>query len=73
MYLAYAIICGYNFRSMNTKYYFWDDGNGLHGHDNVTLKLAWNVIPNAGNLPRIQSTGSHSFKFPKEYTTARVI
>ena len=63
----------FKLRSMNTKYYFWDDGNGLHGHDNVTLKLAWNVIPNAGNLPRIQSTGSHSFKFPKEYTTARVI
>ena len=61
------------YRSMNTKYYFWDDGNGLHGHENVTLKLAWNVIPNAGNLPRIQSTGSHSFKFPKDYTTARVI
>ena len=69
------IIYIYHFasRSMNTKYYFWDDGNGLHGHENVTLRLAWNVIPNAGNLPRIQSTGSHSFKFPKEYTTARVI
>merc|ERR1712198_470274 len=62
-----------DYRSMNTKYYFWDDGNGLHGHENVTLKLAWNVIPNAGNLPRIASTGFHSFKFPSEYTTARVI
>merc|ERR1712126_510513 len=59
-----------DYRSMNTKYYFWDDGNGLHGHENVTLKLAWNVIPNAGNLPRIQSTGSHSFKFPKIHNCA---
>ena len=42
-------------------------------HKNVTMTLAWNIIPNAGNLPRIASTGSHSFKFPSEYTTARVI
>merc|ERR1711978_784413 len=62
-----------DYRSMNTKYYFWDDGNGLKGHENVTLTLSWNVIPNAGNLPRISATGSHSFPFPTEYTTARVI
>merc|ERR1711879_1004194 len=57
-----------DYRSMNTKYYFWDDGNGLLNHKNVTLTLAWNIIPNAGNLPRIASTGFHSFKFPSEYT-----
>lgn len=62
-----------DYRSMNTKYYFWDDGNGLRDHQNVTMTLAWNVIPNAGNLPRVASTGSHSFKFPPTYTTARVI
>ena len=37
---------------MNTKYYFWDDGNGLLNHQNVTMTLSWNIIPNAGNLPR---------------------
>ena len=42
-------------------------------HKNVTLSLSWNVIPNAGNLPRVGAHGTHSFKFPSEYTTARVI
>ena len=41
-----------DYRSMNTKYYFWDDGNGLLHHKNVTMTLSWNIIPNAGNLPR---------------------
>ena len=41
-----------DYRSMNTKYYFWDDGNGLLSHKNVTMTLSWNIIPNAGNLPR---------------------
>ena len=79
-----------DYRSMNTKYYFWDDGNGLKSvdkhiflathlgnhvflfrdHQNVTLTLSWNVIPNAGNLPRVVAGGSHSFKFPSEYTTS---
>ena len=40
--------------SMNTKYYFWDDGNGLVSHKNVTMTLSWNIIPNAGNLPRFE-------------------
>ena len=83
-----------DYRSMNTKYYFWDDGNGLkyvnfnnifkylwlnlffcffRGHKNVTLTLSWNVVPNAGNLPRISSTGSHSFAFPVDYTATRVM
>ena len=42
-----------DYRSMNTKYYFWDDGNGLLNHQNVTMTLSWNIIPNAGNLPRL--------------------
>merc|ERR1711944_45737 len=57
-------------RSMNTKYYFWDDGNGLVSHKNVTMTLSWNIIPNAGNLPRIMSHGQHSFSFPDQYTTS---
>ncbi|KAJ0179492.1 hypothetical protein K1T71_005204 [Dendrolimus kikuchii] len=61
-----------DFKNMNTKYYFWDDGNGLKGHNNVTLTLSWNIIPNAGLLPNIQALGQHSFKFPVEYTQTRV-
>nr|QBH72890.1 microsomal signal peptidase 23 kd subunit [Embidopsocus sp. OG11151] len=61
-----------DFKNMNTKYYFWDDGNGLKGNKNVTLTLSWNIIPNAGLLPSILAIGSHSFKFPVEYTASRV-
>ncbi|KAM3968162.1 signal peptidase complex subunit Spase22-23 [Aphomia sociella] len=61
-----------DFKNMNTKYYFWDDGNGLKAHNNVTLTLSWNIIPNAGLLPNIQAIGQHSFKFPTEYTQTRV-
>ncbi|XP_026326351.1 signal peptidase complex subunit 3 [Hyposmocoma kahamanoa] len=61
-----------DFKNMNTKYYFWDDGNGLKGHNNVTLTLSWNIIPNAGLLPNIEAIGQHSFKFPTEYTQTRV-
>ena len=45
----------------------------FRNHKNVTLTLSWNVIPNAGTLPRIQSMGSHSFKFPSEYTTSKAV
>uniref|UniRef100_A0A1L8DV91 Signal peptidase complex subunit 3 n=1 Tax=Nyssomyia neivai TaxID=330878 RepID=A0A1L8DV91_9DIPT len=57
-----------DFSNMHTKYYFWDDGNGLKGHQNVTLSLSWNIIPNAGLLPSIFAIGQHSFKFPQTYT-----
>lgn len=60
-----------DYRTMNTKYYFWDDGNGLRNNKNVTLTLAWNVIPNAGTLPKIRGIGTHTFEFPDEYATAR--
>ncbi|KAL7647453.1 UNVERIFIED_CONTAM: hypothetical protein RMT77_001049 [Armadillidium vulgare] len=53
------------------KYYFWDDGNGLLGHKNVTLYLSWNIIPNAGTLPRWVGTGTHRLTFPSEYTQMR--
>lgn len=61
-----------DFKNINTKYYFWDDGNGLKANKNITLTLSWNIIPNAGLLPNIFSHGSHSFKFPMEYTTSRM-
>ncbi|PSN42996.1 Signal peptidase complex subunit 3 [Blattella germanica] len=61
-----------DFKNMNTKYYFWDDGNGLKGNPNVTLTLSWNIIPNAGLLPSIFALGQHVFRFPSEYTTSRV-
>ncbi|XP_071452502.1 signal peptidase complex subunit 3 [Hetaerina americana] len=61
-----------DFKNINTKYYFWDDGNGLRGHQNITLTLSWNMIPNAGLLPNIFAHGQHSFPFPSEYTTSRV-
>ncbi|XP_043516917.1 signal peptidase complex subunit 3 [Frieseomelitta varia] len=62
----------FNFKNMNTKYYFWDDGNGLRGNKNVTLTLSWNIIPNAGLLPSVNAFGSHTFAFPSEYTSLRV-
>ncbi|XP_021924445.1 signal peptidase complex subunit 3 isoform X2 [Zootermopsis nevadensis] len=61
-----------DFKNLNTKYYFWDDGNGLMGNPNVTLTLSWNIIPNAGLLPSIFALGQHVFHFPSEYTTSRV-
>lgn len=61
-----------DFKNMNTKYYFWDDGNGLRGNKNVTLTLSWNIIPNAGLLPSVDAYGSHTFLFPSEYTSLRV-
>jgi len=57
---------------VNPKYYFWDDGDGLKGHSNITLTLSWNVIPNAGRLPLVGGKGAHSFSFPSEYTSSRL-
>lgn len=60
-----------DYQSMNTKYYFWDDGNGLRANNNITLTLAYNVIPNAGTLPKIRGDGTHRFEFPDEYASSR--
>ncbi|VDQ06083.1 unnamed protein product [Trichobilharzia regenti] len=38
------------YKKMTSKYYFWDDGHGLVGNDNVTLTLSWNTVPNIGWL-----------------------
>ena len=54
---------------MNTKYYFWDDGNGLVNHKNVTMTLSWNIIPNAGNLPRFEKKITTEFKNATNWTT----
>jgi len=59
-------------KGINTKYYFWDDGNGLRANKNITLSLHWNVIPNAGLLPIVASHGLHTFAFPGQYATGRV-
>ncbi|CAG0902561.1 unnamed protein product, partial [Cyprideis torosa] len=56
-----------DYHGLNTKYYFWDDGKGLKGNQNVTLTLSWNVVPNAGHLPNVFGVGSHRFQFPAEY------
>lgn len=56
-------------KNHHTKYYFWDDGNGLKGNENVTLTLSMNVIPNAGILPIHHSKVVHQFAFPDEYIT----
>lgn len=52
--------------NMDLKYRFFDDGLGLRGND-VNLVLAWNVIPNAGMLPRIHG-GHTKIQFPKSYS-----
>lgn len=58
-------------REMNCKYYFFDDGSGLRGHNNITLTFSWNTIPNAGIIHRIKSPDTHRFSFPLEYVRSR--
>ncbi|XP_033621320.1 signal peptidase complex subunit 3 [Fukomys damarensis] len=50
---------------MKTKYFFFDDGNGLKGNRNVTLTLSWNVVPNAGILPLVTGSGHHGNSKPR--------
>ncbi|XP_071846501.1 signal peptidase complex subunit 3-like [Apostichopus japonicus] len=54
-------------KTIKIKYPFYDDGNFLKGNENVTLTLSWNVIPNAGLLPRIGGSGSTIVSFPNKY------
>ncbi|ERE89602.1 signal peptidase complex subunit 3-like protein [Cricetulus griseus] len=54
-------------KDMKTKYFFFDDGNGLKGNRNVTLTLSWNVVPNAGILPLVTGSGHVSVPFPDKY------
>ncbi|KAK7097321.1 signal peptidase complex subunit 3-like [Littorina saxatilis] len=60
-----------NLKNANTKYYFWDYGNGLKGNENVTMSLSWNVVPNAGTLPKVMGDGRHRIQFPTEYSAGR--
>ena len=43
----------------------------FRGNKNVTLSLSWNVIPNAGTLPKVMGEGQHRVKFPDEYQTSK--
>ncbi|TKR58046.1 hypothetical protein L596_030670 [Steinernema carpocapsae] len=53
------------------KYYFFDEGNNLLNHKNVTLQLRWNVIPNAGYIRLAQGEGAARVEFPSSYITGR--
>jgi signal peptidase complex subunit 3 len=56
-------------KNAKSKYYLWDDGNGLKGNKNVTIYLSWNVVPNVGGLPNIAGTGNHQIRFPSNYAS----
>ncbi|KFP32378.1 Signal peptidase complex subunit 3, partial [Colius striatus] len=58
-------------KDMKSKYFFFDDGNGLKANRNITLTLSWNVIPNAGILPLITGSGRLSVPFPDTYETTK--
>ncbi|TWW59406.1 Signal peptidase complex subunit 3 [Takifugu flavidus] len=60
-----------NMRDMKSKYFFFDDGNGLRANKNITLTLSWNVVPNAGILPLVAGNGHVSLPFPDAYETTR--
>jgi signal peptidase complex subunit 3 len=55
-------------RGSHTKYYMWDEGNGLVGNPNVTLVLSWNIVPHAGRLRDARGNGPHAVTFPAEYS-----
>jgi len=40
------------------------------GNENVTLTLGWNVIPNAGTLPRVRGIGEKHLVFPDQYAAS---
>ncbi|KAM9476659.1 signal peptidase complex subunit 3 [Clarias gariepinus] len=58
-------------KEMKSKYFFFDDGNGLRGNKNVTLTLSWNVVPNAGILPLVMGSGHISVPFPESYESTK--
>ncbi|CAK6976127.1 hypothetical protein L3Q82_019260%2C partial [Scomber scombrus] len=60
-----------NLRDMKSKYFFFDDGNGLRANKNITLTLSWNVVPNAGILPLVAGSGHVSLPFPESYETTK--
>ncbi|MBN3284065.1 SPCS3 peptidase, partial [Polyodon spathula] len=58
-------------KDMKSKYFFFDDGNGLRGNKNITLTLSWNVVPNAGILPLVMGSGHTSVPFPDAYEATK--
>ncbi|XP_039546812.1 signal peptidase complex subunit 3 [Pimephales promelas] len=56
-----------NLKEVKSKYFFFDDGNGLRSNKNITLTLSWNVVPNAGILPLVMGSGHKSLAFPESY------
>ncbi|XP_078267156.1 signal peptidase complex subunit 3-like isoform X2 [Rhinoraja longicauda] len=60
-----------DFRDMSTKYLFLDDGNGLKGHQNISLVLSWNIIPNAGTLFLIPASTHTLISLPEKYEEVR--
>lgn len=58
-------------RRIQPKYYFLDDGNHLLNHQNVTLVLRYNVVPNSGYLRLAQAKEQTILKFPSTYTTSK--
>ncbi|XP_062514361.1 signal peptidase complex subunit 3-like [Corticium candelabrum] len=58
------------YKDMNTDYYFFDDGLGLKSNKNISLSLYWQIIPNAGQTPRIRSV-SQLVEFPDRYTAIK--
>uniref|UniRef100_A0A0N4ZFD3 Signal peptidase complex subunit 3 n=1 Tax=Parastrongyloides trichosuri TaxID=131310 RepID=A0A0N4ZFD3_PARTI len=60
-----------NEKNIYPEYYFFDDGSNLLKHDNVSLTLNWEVIPNAGFMFHERVKGSHRIRFPSTYTTGR--
>ncbi|XP_061628029.1 signal peptidase complex subunit 3 isoform X2 [Phyllopteryx taeniolatus] len=60
-----------NLRNTKSKYFFFDDGNGLRANKNITLTLSWNVVPNAGILPLVAGSGYTSLPFPDKYETPK--
>ncbi|CAL8333211.1 unnamed protein product [Merluccius merluccius] len=58
-------------KDMKSKYFFFDDGNGLRANKNITLTLSWNVVPNAGILPLVSGNGYISLPFPDTYETTK--
>ncbi|KAL3074954.1 hypothetical protein niasHS_014399 [Heterodera schachtii] len=58
-------------QSIHPKYYFLDDGSNLLSHQNVTLTLNWNIVPNAGRLETVTNNGKFVLKFPSNYISGR--
>lgn len=57
--------------AIHPKYYFLDDGTHLLAHQNVTLTLKWNIVPNAGYLSLRKGLGEFKVQMPSNYISGR--